>query len=80
VLEIGNGDFDAGHLTGARAHLSLWAMINAPLLLGSDVTKWPVTKIGPCYICEVRLRHRHKAARSVTDGKLAFVWRHLAND
>jgi hypothetical protein len=41
MLEIGNGEFDANHLTEARSHMSLWAIINSPLLLGSDITKWP---------------------------------------
>ncbi|WP_443750780.1 glycoside hydrolase family 27 protein [Asticcacaulis solisilvae] len=45
MLEIGNGDFDADHLTEARAHMSMWAVIAAPLLLGSDVTKWPQSLI-----------------------------------
>ena len=40
MLEIGNGAFDANHLVEARAHFSLWAMLSAPLILGSDVTKW----------------------------------------
>jgi len=41
MLELGNGDFDASHLTEARAHMSMWAMLAAPLLLGSDLTQWP---------------------------------------
>lgn len=41
MLEIGNGAFDAHHLVEARAQMSMWAMISAPLLLGSDITKWP---------------------------------------
>ncbi|MDC7676061.1 glycoside hydrolase family 27 protein [Asticcacaulis machinosus] len=40
MLEIGNGDFDVRHLTEARAHMSMWAIIGAPLILGSDLTKW----------------------------------------
>ena len=40
MLEIGNGEFDADHLDAARTHLSLWAMLNAPLILGSDITHW----------------------------------------
>ncbi|GAA3750880.1 glycoside hydrolase family 27 protein [Terriglobus aquaticus] len=40
MLELGNGEFDADHLDAARAHLSLWAMLNAPLILGSDITRW----------------------------------------
>jgi hypothetical protein len=39
MLEIGNGDFDANHLTEARSHFSLWAMVNAPLLIGFDLKK-----------------------------------------
>jgi len=41
MLEIGNGEFDAAHLTQARAHLSLWAMLSAPLILGADLTRMP---------------------------------------
>ena len=41
MLEIGNGEFDANHLVEARAQISMWAIISAPLLIGSDITKWP---------------------------------------
>jgi len=41
MLQIGNGDFGAGGLVEARAHLSLWAMLGAPLLLGYDLTRSP---------------------------------------
>lgn len=37
MLFIGKGDFDAEHLTEARSHLSMWAMINAPLMIGMDL-------------------------------------------
>ncbi|WP_202423965.1 NPCBM/NEW2 domain-containing protein [Duganella lactea] len=37
MLFIGKGDFDAGHLTEARSHFTLWAMLNAPLMLGADL-------------------------------------------
>lgn len=46
MLEIGNGEFDANHLVEARAHFSLWAMLSAPLILGSDVTKWSPSLVG----------------------------------
>ncbi|MDO6413809.1 alpha-galactosidase [Sphingomonas sp. BIUV-7] len=39
LLEIGNGDFDGAHLTEARAHLSMWAIIAAPLMLSYDFAK-----------------------------------------
>lgn len=41
MLQIGNGAFGAGHLVEARAHLSLWAILAAPLLLGTDLTRTP---------------------------------------
>lgn len=41
MLHIGQGDFDAGHLKEARTHFALWAMINAPLLIGADLRKTP---------------------------------------
>ena len=37
MLYIGAGDFDAAHLTEARSHFSLWAMLNAPLMIGYDL-------------------------------------------
>jgi hypothetical protein len=41
MLFIGAGDFDADHLTEARSHFALWAMLNAPLLIGADLRKTP---------------------------------------
>jgi hypothetical protein len=41
MLFIGAGDFDEKHLTEARTHFTLWAMINAPLLIGYDLRKAP---------------------------------------
>lgn len=41
MLFIGHGDFDADHLTEARSHFALWAIINAPLLIGYDLRDAP---------------------------------------
>jgi alpha-galactosidase len=41
MLYIGAGDFDADHLIEARSHFALWAMLNAPLLIGADLRKTP---------------------------------------
>lgn len=41
MLFIGSGDFDAGHLTEARSHFSLWAIMNAPLIIGYDLRSAP---------------------------------------
>ncbi|VXC99141.1 NPCBM/NEW2 domain-containing protein [Sphingomonas sp. 8AM] len=41
MLFIGHGDFDARHLTEARSHFALWAIINAPLFIGFDLRGAP---------------------------------------
>ncbi|WP_354668934.1 NPCBM/NEW2 domain-containing protein [Caulobacter sp. RL271] len=41
MLHIGAGDFDADHLTEARSHFALWAVLNAPLMIGTDLRKTP---------------------------------------
>ncbi|MFN6980841.1 MAG: NPCBM/NEW2 domain-containing protein [Brevundimonas sp.] len=41
ILFIGHGDFDQDHLTEARSHFALWAMINAPLLISYDLRQAP---------------------------------------
>jgi alpha-galactosidase len=39
MMEIGNGEFDANNLTKARSHFAMWAIINAPLIIGYDLTQ-----------------------------------------
>lgn len=41
ILFIGHGEFDQNHLTEARSHFVLWAMINAPLLISYDLRQAP---------------------------------------
>jgi hypothetical protein len=41
MLFVGHGDFDVKHLTEARSHFALWAVINAPLLIGYDMRAAP---------------------------------------
>lgn len=41
MLAVGLGEFDGKHLTEARTHFSLWAMLSAPLLMGFDLAKAP---------------------------------------
>ena len=41
MLFIGAGDFDENHLTEAKSHFALWAMMNAPLMIGADLRKTP---------------------------------------
>ncbi|MDR7114692.1 NPCBM/NEW2 domain-containing protein [Caulobacter sp. BE254] len=37
MLYVGKGDFDERHLIEARSHFALWAMVNAPLIIGYDL-------------------------------------------
>ena len=37
MLFIGKGDFDEQHMTEARSHFALWAMLNSPLIIGYDL-------------------------------------------
>ncbi|MBL8551349.1 MAG: NPCBM/NEW2 domain-containing protein [Hyphomonadaceae bacterium] len=39
MLFIGSGDFDADHMVEARSHFGLWAIVNAPLLIGFDLRR-----------------------------------------
>ena len=41
ILFIGHGEFDQDHLVEARSHFTLWAMINAPLLISYDLRQAP---------------------------------------
>ena len=39
MLFVGSGEFDANHMIEARSHFAMWAMMNAPLLIGFDLRK-----------------------------------------
>ncbi|HEU4650326.1 MAG TPA: glycoside hydrolase family 27 protein, partial [Croceibacterium sp.] len=39
MLFVGSGEFDADHMTEARSHFALWAIMNAPLIIGFDLRK-----------------------------------------
>jgi alpha-galactosidase len=43
ILHIGHGAFDAAHPVEVRSHFSLWAMINAPLLVSYDLRNGPAS-------------------------------------
>lgn len=43
ILHIGHGEFDAAHPVEVRSHFSLWAMINAPLLVSYDLRNGPAS-------------------------------------
>ena len=46
ILHIGHEAFDADHLVEARSHFTLWAMINAPLLISYDLRNGPASLLG----------------------------------
>ncbi|MCW2337470.1 hypothetical protein M2337_001703 [Sphingobium sp. B2D3A] len=39
MLFVGTGDFDMTNPVRARSHMALWAMVNAPLIIGYDLRK-----------------------------------------
>lgn len=39
MLEVGNGAFDAAHPVEAQAHMSLWTIASAPLIIGTDLAR-----------------------------------------
>lgn len=39
MLYVGTGAFDTDHPVEARTHMALWAMLNAPLIIGYDMRK-----------------------------------------
>jgi len=41
MLFVGHGDFDERHLSEAKSHFALWAMLSAPLLIGYDLRNAP---------------------------------------
>jgi alpha-galactosidase len=42
MLFLGAGELDQAHMTEVRSHFALWAMENAPLIIGYDLRKpWP---------------------------------------
>ncbi|MES3020164.1 MAG: NPCBM/NEW2 domain-containing protein [Pseudomonadota bacterium] len=41
MLFVGHGDFDQNHLVEARSHFALWAILNAPLIIGYDLRNAP---------------------------------------
>ena len=41
MLFVGKREFDKNHLTEARSHFSLWAILNSPLIIGYDLRSAP---------------------------------------
>lgn len=39
MLYVGTGEFDTAHVQEARSHMAIWAMLNAPLIIGYDMRK-----------------------------------------
>ena len=41
MLYVGQGGFDVNHLVEARSHFALWAVVDAPLIIGYDLRQAP---------------------------------------
>jgi hypothetical protein len=69
MLEVGNGDFDARHLTEARTHFALWAIENAPLIIGYDLRQAPKSLLDIWGAAEIVAVNQDKAGNQ---GVFAF--------
>jgi alpha-galactosidase len=69
MLFIGHGDFDARHLKEARTHFALWAIEDAPLIIGYDLRKAPKSLLDIWGAAEIVAINQDKAGNQ---GVFAF--------
>jgi alpha-galactosidase len=69
MLYIGAGDFDAKHLEQARSHFTLWAIANAPLIMGTDLRVAPQSLMDVFGNADIIALNQDKAGHQAT---LAF--------
>ena len=69
MLFIGHGDFDAHHLMEARTHFALWAVEDAPLIIGYDLRKAPKSLLDIWGAAEIVAVNQDKAGNQ---GVLAY--------
>ena len=83
MLFVGSGDFDADHMTEARSHFSLWAIMNAPLIIGFDLreaTTEQITIFGNIAIIGLNQDSAgHQAVPAYQSGDLQIFVKTLAN-
>ena len=70
MLFVGHGDFDARHLTEARTHLALWAIEDAPLIIGYDLRQAPKALLDIWSATEIVAINQDKAGNQ---GVIAFT-------
>ncbi len=69
MLFIGHGEFDENNLTKARTHFALWAIINAPLIIGQDLRKAPASLLDIYRNADIVALNQDKAGNA---GVIAF--------
>ncbi len=70
MLFVGHGDFDARHLREARTHFALWAIEDAPLIIGYDLRRAPKSLLDIWGAAEIVAVNQDKAGNQ---GVLAFT-------
>jgi hypothetical protein len=70
MLFVGQGDFDAVHLTEARTHFALWAIEDAPLIIGYDLRQAPKPLLDIWGAAEIVAINQDKAGNQ---GVIAFT-------
>jgi hypothetical protein len=83
MLEVGHGDFDARHLTAARTHFALWAIEDAPLLIGYDLRGAPKALLDIWGAAEIVAVNQDPAGNqgviAFTSDDLEIIVKQLAN-
>ncbi|WP_396592632.1 NPCBM/NEW2 domain-containing protein [Brevundimonas sp. R86498] len=83
MLFVGSGDFDADHMTEARSHFALWAIMNAPLIIGFDLRKATPEQLAlfgnPGLVALNQDPAGHQAVPAYQSGDLQIFVKTLAN-
>ena len=66
ILHIGHDAFDASHPVEVRSHFSLWAMINAPLLVSYDLRNGPAALLDVLGNADIVHLNQDKAGHQAT--------------
>jgi alpha-galactosidase len=83
MLFVGHGDFDARHLTEARTHFALWAIEDAPLIIGYDLRQAPKSLLDIWGAAEIVAIDQDKAGNqgviAFTSDDLQIIVKQLSN-
>ncbi len=83
MLFVGHGDFDARHPREAKTHFALWAIEDAPLIIGYDLRRAPKSLLDIWGAAEIVAVNQDKAGNqgvlAFTSDELQIIVKQLAN-